>query len=94
MGIRDEDSELRVWFRDEIRNALLAVLRSQIMALDLNSAGAAEYRNGVLATIMAVATVFGIDLGEYIQPLCGHSRQAIRGDVEGTSYCGDCVQKK
>lgn len=80
-----EETELRVWFRDEIRNILLSVLKSQILALDMNAAGSVDYRNAVLITINAVATAFGIDLNPYIQAYCDRSSTVVRGDDHNTT---------
>ena len=57
----NDDGGLRVWFRDEIRNALLsAYATTTAMAASQQSPEATAFRRGFISALVAVGLNFGI----------------------------------
>lgn len=57
----NDDGGLRVWFRDEIRNALLsAYATTTAMAASEQSPEATAFRRGFISALVAVGLNFGI----------------------------------
>jgi hypothetical protein len=55
------DGCLRLWFRDEIENALLGVFAAMASA---SGAEGSDYRRGFVDALRAVALVFGVRVGD------------------------------
>ena len=57
----DNNGALRVWFRDEIRNALLAAYATSKATSDFNrSPEAVAFRRGFISALIAIGLNFGI----------------------------------